>query len=57
MRASRSRSRTPATATLGGAQFWSDELIFHRWRIQLNAFTGYYRLLDGDDYRHTWGFV
>jgi pimeloyl-ACP methyl ester carboxylesterase len=43
------------TATLGGAQFWSDELIFHRWRIQLNAFTGHYRLLDENDYRHAWG--
>lgn len=43
------------TATLGGTQFWSDELIFHRWRIQLNAFTGLYRLLDEDDYRHAWG--
>jgi pimeloyl-ACP methyl ester carboxylesterase len=43
------------TATLGGTQFWSDELIFHRWRIQLNAVTGHYRLLDEDDYRHAWG--
>lgn len=43
------------TATLGGAQFWSDELVFHRWRIQLNVFTGHYRLLDEDDYRRAWG--
>jgi pimeloyl-ACP methyl ester carboxylesterase len=43
------------TATLGGTQFWSDELVFHRWRIQLNAFTGHYRLLDENDYRHAWG--
>ena len=42
-------------ATLGGTQFWSDELVFHRWRIQRNAFTGHYRLLDGDDYRRAWG--
>ena len=25
------------TATLGGTQFWSDELVFHRWRIQLRV--------------------
>ena len=43
------------TTTLGGTQFWSDELVFHRWRIQFNVFTGHYRLLDEDDYRHTWG--
>lgn len=43
------------SATLGGTQFWSDELVFHRWRIQVNAFTGHYRLLDGDDYRRAWG--
>ena len=43
------------TATMGGVQFWSDELVFHRWRIQLNVFTGHYRLLDEDDYRHAWG--
>lgn len=43
------------TGTLGGMQFWSDELVFHRWRIQLHALTGHYRLLDEDDYRHAWG--
>jgi pimeloyl-ACP methyl ester carboxylesterase len=43
------------TTTLGGKQFWSDELVFHRWRIQLHALTGHYRLLDEDDYRHAWG--
>jgi pimeloyl-ACP methyl ester carboxylesterase len=44
-----------STSTLGGTQFWSDELVFHRWRIQLNVFSGHYRLLDGDNYRHAWG--
>ncbi|MBC7854002.1 MAG: hypothetical protein IAF94_11240 [Pirellulaceae bacterium] len=43
------------TSTLGGTQFWSDELIFHRWRIQLGVFSGHYRLLDENDYRHAWG--
>lgn len=43
------------TSTLGGTQFWSDELIFHRWRIQLSVFSGHYRLLDENDYRHAWG--
>ncbi len=43
------------TSTLGGTQFWSDELIFHRWRIQFSVFSGHYRLLDENDYRHAWG--
>jgi pimeloyl-ACP methyl ester carboxylesterase len=41
--------------TLGGKQFWCDELHFHRWRIQQNAFTGHCRLLDARDRRHAWG--
>jgi len=41
--------------TLGGKQFWADELFFHQWRIQRNVYTGHYRLLDADDYRHAWG--
>jgi pimeloyl-ACP methyl ester carboxylesterase len=36
-------------------QFWTDELLFHRWRIQSNALTGHYRLLDGQNRRHAWG--
>jgi pimeloyl-ACP methyl ester carboxylesterase len=41
--------------TLGGMQFWGDELIFHQWRIQRNAIDGHYRLLDETDRRHAWG--
>lgn len=41
--------------TLGGKQFWSDELVFHDWRIQRNAITGHYRLLDGTNKRFAWG--
>jgi pimeloyl-ACP methyl ester carboxylesterase len=41
--------------TMGGKQFWSDELFFHQWRIQRNVFTGHCRLLDGRDLRHAWG--
>jgi pimeloyl-ACP methyl ester carboxylesterase len=41
--------------TLGGKQFWADELFFHQWRIQQNVFTGHYRLLDGNDVRFAWG--
>ena len=41
--------------TLGGTQFWSDQLIFRGWRIQRNALTHHYRLLDSKNYRHTWG--
>ncbi len=41
--------------TLGGKQFWADELFFHDWHIQRNVFTGHYRLLDGYNLRHAWG--
>lgn len=43
------------SATLGGTQFWSDELVFHGWRIQQNALTGHHRLLDDRDFRRAWG--
>jgi hypothetical protein len=43
------------TATLGGSQFWSDELVLGGWRIQQNALTGHYRLLDDKDFRRGWG--
>jgi hypothetical protein len=43
------------TATLGGQQFWSDELVLGEWRIQQNALTGHYRLLDDKDFRRAWG--
>ena len=43
------------SATLGGTQFWTDELVFRNWRIQQNCLTGHYRLLDGDDFRRAWG--
>ena len=41
--------------TLGGTQFWADELLFHQWRIQRNAVTGHCRLLDPSDVRQAWG--
>ena len=41
--------------TLGGAQFWTDQVILHDWRIQRNQLTKHCRLLDGKNYRHTWG--
>ncbi|MCH5373604.1 MAG: hypothetical protein JJ992_06475, partial [Planctomycetes bacterium] len=36
-------------------QFWADELFFHQWRIQRNAVTGHYRLLDERNQRRAWG--
>jgi pimeloyl-ACP methyl ester carboxylesterase len=45
----------PPMPTLGGMQFWADELFFHRWRIQRNVLTGHYRLLDGNLLRHASG--
>jgi pimeloyl-ACP methyl ester carboxylesterase len=41
--------------TLGGKQYWADELHFHKWRIQQNVLTGHYRLLDESDVRQAWG--
>ncbi len=41
--------------TFGGMQFWTDELIFHGWRIQRHTWTTHYRLLDDQDYRRAWG--
>ncbi|MGD9720303.1 MAG: esterase/lipase family protein [Pirellulales bacterium] len=41
--------------TLGGKQFWADELFFHEWHIQRNVFTGHYRLLSGANLRYAWG--
>lgn len=41
--------------TLGGKQFWADELFFHQWRIQRNVFTQKCRLLDERDRRHVSG--
>jgi len=50
-------SRLPVVSnhTGGGNCLWSDELLYQDWRIQRNVYTGHCRLLDGDDYRHTWG--
>ncbi len=41
--------------TLGGKQFWSDELVHGQWRIQRNVMSGHYRLLDPQNVRQAWG--
>ena len=41
--------------TLGGKQFWADQLFFHGWRIQKNSVSGHHRLLDDKDIRYAWG--
>ena len=41
--------------TLGGKQFWTDELVFHDWRVQRNVLTNHCRLLDENDLRRGWG--
>lgn len=43
------------TPTLGGRQFWADQVVFHGWRIQRNVFTGHCRLLDEKNLRRAWG--
>jgi len=44
-----------AVPTLGGKQFWADELFFRDWRIQQNVLDGHYRLVDPKNRRHGWG--
>ena len=41
--------------TMGGKQFWADQLLFHQWRIQRNVLDGHYRLLDENNMRYAWG--
>ena len=41
--------------TLGGMQLWSDQLVFHEWRIQQHAVTRHFRLLDGNNIRRALG--
>ncbi|GAB5402032.1 MAG: alpha/beta hydrolase [Aureliella sp.] len=41
--------------TLGGVQFWTDHEWRRGWRIQHNAVTGHYRLLDPSNVRFAWG--
>jgi pimeloyl-ACP methyl ester carboxylesterase len=41
--------------TMGGKQFWTDELIHDGWRIQRNVLSRHYRLLDPTDARRAWG--
>ncbi|MGI9458067.1 MAG: esterase/lipase family protein [Aeoliella sp.] len=43
------------TPTSGGQQLWADVRLFHEWRIQRNALTGHFRLVDGDNQRLAWG--
>lgn len=43
------------TPTLGGKQFWTDELVHGAWRIQRNVLTGHFRLLDEKNMRRGWG--
>ncbi len=42
-------------ATMGGKQFWTDRQWLYGWRIQRNALTGHFRLLDPSNVRHAWG--
>src|SRR6266566_2674020 len=44
-----------AWRTLGGEQFWSDELVYGQWRVQRHALSGHYRLLDPANVRRAWG--
>lgn len=43
------------TPTLGGVQFWGDELWYRGWRIQRHVSTGHCRLLDPENRREDWG--
>jgi pimeloyl-ACP methyl ester carboxylesterase len=41
--------------TLGGRFYWSDELVYHDWRIQRHTDNGHCRLIDADGKRQAWG--
>ncbi len=43
------------TPTLGGKQLWTDFQWRKGWRIQQNALTKHWRLLDGNNVRYAWG--
>lgn len=44
-----------AMKTGGGTQLWTDHAFRDGYRIQQNALTGHWRLLDGNDIRRAWG--
>ena len=44
-------SPRPGALTLGGMQFWGDVCFLQGYRIQRNAFTGHFRLLDKNNRR------
>jgi hypothetical protein len=41
--------------TWGGRFSWSDEVVYHDWRVQRSAVIGHYRLLNPEDVRYTFG--
>ena len=41
--------------TMGGKQFWTDHVWRRGWRIQHNAFTGHWRLINESNIRYAWG--
>ena len=43
------------TKTLGGKQFWTDVRFQGGWKIQQNALTGHFRLLDKSKVLRAWG--
>ena len=43
------------TPTVGGKQFWTDHVWRRGWRIQRNAVTSHWRLLNGKNVRYAWG--
>lgn len=44
-----------AIKTAGGTQLWTDHIWREGCRVQQNALTGHWRLLDEDDVRRAWG--
>ena len=41
--------------TLGGRFTWSDEVVYHGWRVQRHAVIGHYQLIDPKDRRKARG--
>jgi pimeloyl-ACP methyl ester carboxylesterase len=41
--------------TIRDKYYWTDELVFHNWRIQRHVDSGRHRLLDGESFEHASG--
>ncbi len=55
VRAQESTNLNIPLPTMGGQQLWTDHRWSHGWRVQHNAWTDHWRVLDNSDVRRAWG--